>query len=55
MHFQALLAAHVRMIHKLGMVTQQHEAENGHGTKVFMVRMVVWQFIYSAHLHERKQ
>ena len=55
MHFRALLAAHLKLIHELGTVTQQHEAKNGHGTKVFMMRMVVWQLIYSAHLHERKQ
>ena len=42
------------MIHELCTVTQQHEAENGNGTKVLVVRMVVWQLIYSAHLHERK-
>jgi len=43
------------MIYELGTVTQQHEAENGHGTKILMVQMVVWQLIYSAHLHACKQ
>ena len=43
------------MIYELDAVTQQHEAENGHGTKILMVQMVVWQLVYSAHLHECKQ
>ena len=30
----ALLATHLRMIHELGEVNQQHLAENGNGSKV---------------------
>ena len=34
MHFRALLATYLRMIHELDMVDQPHETEDGHGTKV---------------------
>ena len=34
MHFRALPTTHLRMIHKLSTVTQQHEAEDGNGSKV---------------------
>ena len=39
--FQPILATHLRMIHELGAVNQQHQAENEHRTKVLQVRRVM--------------
>ena len=55
MDFRALLATHLKMIHELGAVNQQRNAENRNGTKVLKVRRVVCKpnvaTIYSAHFH----
>ena len=41
MDLRALLATHLRVIHKLGVVNQQPSAENGGGTIVLKVQRVV--------------
>ena len=41
MDLRALLATHLRMIHKLGVVNQQPSAENRGGTIVLKVQRVV--------------